>query len=371
LDFRVAFAASIGATLMLEEVLTDSAVQQRMNFAYSQCCTFAGKPIVVRSNSATILNHAVGFFSPRNDPGKTSDAAAVITLIMSDRHGHETQDVPWFRGRGYFALARFTSADAVWFNLRSRTAFGVFSSRVVADSARWRKDILPTIAGILAPVISIVPVHAACLTTGGAGVLLAGSSGIGKSTLAITLARLGYRFLADEWTYLAENNGEVLAWSIPVPVKLLPDAITYFPELSSYRCTTSLNGELAYEVSPQQCFTLSRAASCRVSTIVLLERSAERGCRIEPVASSEAISRLAADIEPLTGQLGTAYQQQLALLRGLSHSVCIRILFNAPPLLAARALHRALSRIFDRLRSDMYSDDNSSVPALLIRPDRS
>lgn len=354
---------------MLEEVLTDSAVQQRMNFAYSQCCTFAGKPIVVRSNSATILNHAVRFFSPRNDPGKTSDAAAVITLIMSDRHGHETQNAPWFRGRGYFALARFTSADAVWFNLRSRTAFGVFSSRVVSDSDRWRKDILPTIAGILAPVISIVPVHAACLTTGGAGVLLTGPSGIGKSTLAITLARLGYRFLADEWTYVAESNGEALAWSLPVPVKLLPDAIKYFPELSTYRCTTSLNGELAYEVSPQQCFTLSRAASCRVAAIVLLERSTERGCRIEPVTPSEAISRLAADLEPLTGQLGPAYQQQLAMLHRLSHSDCCRFLFNAPPLLAARAIHRVLSRIFDRIRSDMCCDEDFSHPALSFRPE--
>jgi hypothetical protein len=369
LAFRVVFAALIGATLMLEEVLTDSAVQQRLSLAYSQCCTFAGKPILVRSNSAAILNHAVGFFSPRNDPGKTSDSIPVITLIMSDRHTHEPQDAPWFRGRGYFALARFTGADAVWFNLRSRTAFGVFSSRVVSDSARWSRDILPTIAGILAPVISIVPVHAACLTTSGAGVLLTGPSGIGKSTLAITLARLGYRFLADEWTYLAESNGEVHAWSLPVPVKLLPDAITYFPELSSYRCTTSLNGELAYEVSPQQCFTLSRAPNCRVKSLVLLERSTERGCRIEPVIASEAISRLAADIEPLANQLEPAYQQQLALLQRLTHSDCIRFVFNAPPLLAARALHRALSRIFDRIRSDMCSDEHSRLPALLIRPE--
>jgi HPr Serine kinase C-terminal domain len=363
------FAASIGATLMLEEVLTDAAVQLRMRLAYSQCCTFAGKPVVVRSNSAAILNYVVGFFSPRNDPGRTLDAAPVITLIMSDRQTHEHQDAPWFRGRGYFALARFTGADAVWFNLRSRTAFGVFSSRLVSDPDRWRKDILPTVAGILAPVISIAPVHAACLSTSGAGVLLTGPSGIGKSTLAITLARLGYRFLADEWTYLAESNGEALAWSLPVPVKLLPDAITYFPELSSYRCTTSLNGELAYEVSPQQCFTLSRAASCRVVSIVLLERSAERGCRIEPITPSEAISRLAADIEPLTGQLAPAYQQQLATLHKLSHSDCFRFLFNAPPLPAARAIHHALNRIFDRIRSDMCCDEAFSHPALSFRPE--
>lgn len=332
--------------------MTDSSVQPRKDRAYSQHCAFAGKPIFVRSNCTAILKHAAEFFGLRNERGRLSDAAPVITLIRSDEQKRESHDAPWFRGRGHFALARFTSADAVWFNLRTRTVFGVFSSQVASDSARWRKDILPTIAGILAPVISVAPIHAACLSKGISGVLLAGPSGIGKSTLSITLARLGYRFLADEWTYLAESNGEPLAWSLPVPVKLLPDAVTYFPELLNYQCAKSLNGELAYEVSPQKCFSLSRAANCRVKCIVLLERSAKRGCSIEPVSPVEAISQLTSDIEPLTGPLRHAYQQQLALLRPLSQVVCVRAVFNASPLQVARVLHRALKHIFD-ITSDM------------------
>lgn len=354
----------ISATLMLEEALSNP-VTQHQGLAYSQCCSFAGKPILVQSNSAAILNHAVDFFNPHHTSGKASDATPVITLMMTNHHSHEPDDAPWFRGRGFFALARFTSADAVWFNLRARTAYGVFSPEVVADATRWRKDILPAIAGVLAPAISVVPIHAACLATSVSGVLLTGPSGTGKSTLSITLARLGYRFLGDEWTYLAEHNGEVLAWSLPTPVKLLPDAITYFPELSSYRCASSLNGELAYEVSPQKCFTLSRAVSCRVKCIVLLERSAERGCSIEPASATDAISQLTADMEPLTGELKCAYQQQLALLRRMSHVVCIRARFNFPPLQVARALHRAIKHIIDRNQSDM-SHAELSFSALSI-----
>ncbi len=350
---------------MLEDALTNFPVSHRKSFPYSQCCSFAGKPIVVQSNSAVILTHAVDFFGPRNGGARLPDTVPVITLVMNDRQPREFEDAPWFRGRGYFALARFTSADSVWFNLRARTAHGVFSPQVVSDSDRWSKHILPVIAGILAPVISVVPIHAACLATGISGVLLAGPSGTGKSTLAITLARLGYRFLADEWTYLAEGNGEIQAWSLPVPVKLLPDAITFFPELSSYRCARSLNGELAYEVSPQECFTLSRAANCRVKCIVLLERSGERGCSIEPVSAAEAISRLSADIEPLTGQLRHAYRQQLALLNRLSDVACMRALLNGPPLHAARTLDRAINRIFDRKSSDKGRISRRSEPDLL------
>lgn len=346
--------------------MDDFADQHRKRLDYSQCCSFAGRPILLQSNSAVILNYAAEFFSPRNDSAKLTDAAPRITLVVKDHPGHERHDAPWFRGRGHFAMARFTSADTVWFNLRARTAYGVFSPEAISDSLRWRKDIFPAIAGILAPVVSVVPAHAACLATGGSGVLLAGASGTGKTTLSITLARLGYRFLSDEWTYLTENSGETQAWGLPVPVKLLPDAVNFFPELSGYRCANSLNGEFAYEVSPQECFTLSRAASCRVKCIVLLERSAERGCCIEPVSAAEAISRLAADIEPLTGHLRTAYQEQLLVLRRMSKVVCIRALFNASPQYVARALHRALGHIIDRNPPDLCSSENHD-PALLIR----
>jgi hypothetical protein len=356
---------SIGATLLLVDALTNFPVSHRKSFPHSQCCSFAGKPIVVQSNSIAILNHAVDFFGLRSGGARLPDTVPVITLAMNDLHGREYQDAPWFRGRGYFALARFTSADIVWFNLRARTVHGVFSPQVISDPDRWSKHILPVIAGILAPVISVVPIHAACLATGISGVLLAGPSGTGKSTLAITLARLGYRFLADEWTYLAEGNGEIQAWSLPVPVKLLPDAITYFPELSSYRCARSLNGELAYEVSPHECFTLSRATNCRVKCIVLLERSAKRGCRIEQVSAAKTISQLTADIEPLTGQLRHAYRQQLALLSRLSNVECTRVLFNGPPLQVARVLDRALNHTFDRNSSDRGRISRRSEPDLL------
>jgi hypothetical protein len=360
------FRVFISATLVLEEALDDFAEQRRKRLDYSQCCSFAGRPILLRSNSAVLLNHAIEFFSPRNDSAKLSGAAPQITLIMSDHESREHRDAPWFRGRGYFAVARFTSADTVWFNLRTRTAHGVLSRETISDPTRLRKDILPAIAGVLAPVMSVTPVHAACLATGGSGVLLAGISGTGKTTLSITLARLGYRFLSDEWTYLAESNGETQAWGLPVPVKLLPDAVNFFPELSSYRCAASLNGEFAYEVSPQECFTLSRAATCRVKCIVLLERCAERGCIIEPVSAAAGISRLVADIEPLTGKLKDAYEQQLALLRRMSRAVCIRARFNASPLYVARALHRALNHIFDRDPSDMNCAEASEL-SLLIR----
>jgi hypothetical protein len=270
-----------------------------------------------------------------------------------------TEDSPWFRGKGYFALARFTHADSVWFNLRTCRACGFFSDAIISDAIRWHKDILPAIIGILAPVIAVVPVHAACLAKNDSGILLAGRSGVGKSTLVVTLARRGYCFLADDWTYLAEDTTGISAWSIPVPVKLLPDATKYFQELASYSCAHSLNGELAYEVSPQQCFGLSRKGHCQIRCIVLLERRKQPGIAISQITATEAIKWLCSDIERLSGPLALAYRAQIELLRGLSDSVCLHASFDGSPREVASAIDEALA---DILRTGALPENRPAGP---------
>jgi hypothetical protein len=307
--------------------------------------SFAGKPLRVRSNSLAILGHVTSFFSRRNVEIDSLDHVPELKLMLRDGDCGNIDDAPWFRGRGYFALARFTSADSVWFNLRTRRVFGMFSSAMVADVGRWSKDILPAVVGILAPAIKVVPVHAACLAKSDCGILLAGPSGTGKSTLAITMAQLGYDYLADEWTYLAESVTGIEAWSVPVPVKLLSDATRYFTQLTSYSLTQSLNGEVAYEVSPEECFGVLRRDRCRVKYIALLERCNEPGCFISPINSTTAIDHLLADIEPLAKPLASEYRAQVELLQKQSDVVCLRVAFNASPGEVARRIDSVLTGV--------------------------
>jgi len=322
--------------------LTETTEPATQRLAYSQYLSFAGKPLLVQSNSCVILRHASSFFAQRNCEEVSARPAAELRLMLRSDHDCHAEDAPWFRGKGYFALARFTHADSVWFNLRTCRACGFFSAAIASDAARWHKDILPAVAGILAPAIAVAPVHAACLSNNNSGILLTGKSGVGKSTLAVILARRGYGFLADDWSYLAQTRTGINAWSVPVPVKLLPDAVSYFPELASYLCAHSLNGELAYEVSPQECFGLSRKDHCPIRCIVLLDRSQQPGITISPVPAAEAIDWLCFEIEQLTGQLTSAYRAQIGLLEGLSESVCLRVTFNAPPQEVASAIDDAL-----------------------------
>jgi len=59
----------------------------------------------------------------------------------------------------------------------------------------------------LAPEIQV---HGVCLNVAGIGILLRGSSGIGKSETALTLIRRGHRLIADDAVVLRKINPETL-----------------------------------------------------------------------------------------------------------------------------------------------------------------
>jgi len=61
----------------------------------------------------------------------------------------------------------------------------------------------------------LYPLHAACLSTGGTGVLVCGPSGSGKSTLTLALLEAGLDFLGDDLVFLQPSHGHVRALGFP------------------------------------------------------------------------------------------------------------------------------------------------------------
>jgi len=56
-------------------------------------------------------------------------------------------------------------------------------------------------------------VHASCVAIGGRAVLIAGTSGHGKSDLALRLIDRGARLVSDDYTIVATHGGRLLASS--------------------------------------------------------------------------------------------------------------------------------------------------------------
>jgi hypothetical protein len=72
--------------------------------------------------------------------------------------------------------------------------------------------------------------HMAGLAVNGKGLLIAGESGAGKTTLALALVRAGFGFLADDTVFLSTSSG-LKALAFPDEFDITPQTAAFFPEL--------------------------------------------------------------------------------------------------------------------------------------------
>ncbi len=59
--------------------------------------------------------------------------------------------------------------------------------------------------------MSATLIHASCVARFGRGVLIRGDSGAGKSTLALQLINVGWMLVADDYTELSHEVGQLIA----------------------------------------------------------------------------------------------------------------------------------------------------------------
>jgi hypothetical protein len=229
---------------------------------------------------------------------------------------------PHFRALDHLYYATYGPCDSMLVDQSGRRVIGSFSAAVASDLSYWKQTILPILLGIASASIRVTPLHCACVVKDGSGLLLAGESGAGKSTSALSLSLSGFSYLSDDCTYLSRTNTGIRAWGLPTPVKLLPDAVSYFSEVALLKPVLSLNGELALAVDPTEVFNVRRCLSCDPRWLVFLERKVDSAPVIKPMSSLEAASRLAADLETIPVSIVDQYEYQLETIRLLVDRQC-------------------------------------------------
>lgn len=254
----------------------------------------------------------------------------------------EVRGDPHFRGLGHLVLASFGEANVFVFDLARRNVIATVSEEVAGDQLFWDRLILPIAMGVLGAAVGVVPVHCACLAVGGAGLLIAGGSGAGKSTLSVALARSGFTFLSDDWTYLSQSRGQLSAHGMSVPAKLLPDCERFFPFLARYAIRPALNGELAYELPPHEVGSRVEL-SCEPRWFFFLER-AKTECRIDPVSPGEALQYVARSVERLPPELADMAQRRSAIMARIASLSSWKLTYGGPPEVAVNGLQEFIAR---------------------------
>jgi hypothetical protein len=199
---------------------------------------------------------------------------------------------PYVRGLGHLVFAGFNAQSSLLADLRNRRVIGRFSAAMAADTRYWRTIIFPMLMSVMAGSVGLVELHASCVASGEAGLILAGPSRSGKSTLAMALHAAGFRLLSDDRTFCSLALGKLLAWGLPRPIKLRREAASWFEEFRGQEPAGIQNGEHVFHFEPKQ----RSVPKCQPRLLVFLEQQQDHGFSMIRMNRKAAKSRVEKDL---------------------------------------------------------------------------
>jgi hypothetical protein len=238
----------------------------------------------------------------------------IVDPAMDDAPEHAAH----FRGLGHLVFAFLPSRSFITYDLLRKRVHAVLSIAAARDTSFWNTLLLPITIGVLGTTVGVVPLHCACLDRNGTGFLVAGLSGAGKSTLATAIAQRGFALVSDDWTYVSKQKSAVVAYGLGFPIKLLPDAVRFFPDLEKLAPRTTLNGELAYDIVPGNSFGFEMKKFTHPGHIFFLQRVSTPGCHFVPCRPEEVVDFFEKSAERLPGELNEAKVFRTSMIQILS-----------------------------------------------------
>lgn len=301
---------------------------------HSRSLYFAGAACDLRTNSPELATAMEGLSSSRD---ATAPSGFRMRIVV-DESRHERAGEPHFRGLHHVVTASFGRSNLFVFDILRRTLTARISAAVARDHRFWKEKLIPIALGVLGSAIGLVPVHCACLEVDGDGLLIAGVSGAGKSTLSVALAKSGFDYVSDDWTYISQRPGGIVAHGTSAPVKLLPDAVEHFKSLRGRSLQTSMNRELAYEVDIAEAFGAQVERACEPRWLMFLERTPRAGAVFTAMSPSEARSYLNSSVERLPLQLQEAAMMRERTIESVASLPGWRFQYGGTPQFAAGEL---------------------------------
>ena len=242
----------------------------------------AGAQCRLSTNSADVI-HSVSRWRTRN---LVNCSSFEMEIIVDSRLDTAIKRPAYFRGNGHLVFGFLPPGSFITYDLLRKYVRAVASTAAARDDSFWRTLLVPITIGILGTTVGVVPLHCACLERNGSGLLIAGDSGVGKSTLTAALTQRGLTLISDDWTYFSKEQFTLVAHGLFSPIKLLPDTVQFFRELRELTPAISLNGELAYEIDPARFVGSTVKNTSRPSWIFFLERTSNPGCHFVPCSSA-------------------------------------------------------------------------------------
>jgi hypothetical protein len=178
-------------------------------------------------------------------------------------------------------------------NPSDREAIAYVTTALVADRAHFRSAVLEAITLALLAYFDRHPLHASAVASGSRAVILAASTGIGKSTLAYAAHSAGFAVLSEDRVWV-QLDPVPRVWGWPGQARLLSEVANVFPEILERGTPRVYNGKQKLALDLPRGPTLSPYVVDKA--IVCLLARGRRKPVLHRLSSAELIDALTHDV---------------------------------------------------------------------------
>jgi HPr Serine kinase C-terminal domain len=219
---------------------------------------------------------------------KFFEPALRLEIGVMENGSRDCPPPPGCRSRAHLLAFIADAGNFCVCDLSRGFAFAWLTQSAAANRAYLRYYFLEAAVSTLLEALYLTPLHAACVQTGGRGVLLCGESGAGKSSLALACARSGWKFLSDDSSAIVRKRQGRIVVGNPHQMRFRESAIELFAELKQQRVTPRATGKMAIELATTKLPNIATAAECQVDYIVFLNRSEPAPSSLLPISKEFA-----------------------------------------------------------------------------------
>jgi len=273
-----------------------------------------GFPARIRSNSAVTLDAAHrswGTYRQRYEHHPLD-----IRLALSAGDHAACTEQPVFRSQGHLLSIVADRDNFAVLDLNAGFAFGWATEATARNQEYLRQCLLDVMIFPLLEIRHLITLHAACVIHRGKGVLLAGNSGAGKSSLAYACARRGWTFVSDDASAFPRNVADIKVIGHPQKFRFREPVGELFPEFKGRNGTLRAWGKRTVEVSTHSIDGLTTAEEGPVNAVIFLNRPAHEPGPPQLISLSNEDSWRRLSFSVWAIQM-PAFEQRLAALQRL------------------------------------------------------
>ena len=166
-------------------------------------------------------------------------------------------------------------------------------------------------------------VHAAGLGLDGKGILIAGASGAGKTTLTLALLRAGFDLLGDDTTFLTNRSDGLQALAFPDEIDVTAETVGLFPELQDLAQEPLANGRRKWSIAPSAIYDSRIINQCAPRMLVFPRVAEGKESVLTPMPKDEALLEVMCNVLRTEASAAQAHLDALALL--VQRCSCFRL----------------------------------------------